>query len=123
MIGAILIIDDNITMREALTDTLDSSTAAIFTAANGQEGLEILRQQRENIGLVLLDMTMPVMNGEQTYEKMLEITPEVKVIVLTSMSIAEVQYRFGYLETPTYLQKPFEVDVLLNMVQTELAMA
>jgi DNA-binding NtrC family response regulator len=110
-------------MREALTDTLDSSTAAIFTAANGQEGLEILRQQRENIGLVLLDMTMPVMNGEQTYEKMLEITPEVKVIVLTSMSIAEVLYRFGYLETPTYLQKPFEVDVLLNMVQTELAMA
>lgn len=122
MTEAILIVDDNITIREALTDILDSIAPTIFAAANGQEGLEILRQQRQNIALVLLDMSMPVMNGEQTYEKMKEITPDVKVIVLTSMSKAEVQYRVGYMEMPTYyLQKPFCVDVLLNMVQTELA--
>ncbi|MFZ0545048.1 MAG: response regulator [Candidatus Promineifilaceae bacterium] len=121
MTGAILIVDDNISIREVLTDILDSIAATIFTAANGQEGLEILQQHRQIIGLVLLDMNMPVLNGEQTYEKLQEITPDVKVIVLTSLSKAEVQYRFGYLETPTYLQKPFEVDTLLNVVQAELA--
>lgn len=121
MTEAILIVDDNITIREALTDILDSIAPTIFAAANGQEGLEILRQQRQNIALVLLDMSMPVMNGEQTYEKMQKIAPDVKVIVLTSMSEAEVQYRVGYMEMPTYLQKPFDVSVLLNLVQTELA--
>jgi CheY-like chemotaxis protein len=121
MTRAILVIDDNIIIREGLTEILDSSAATTFIAANGQEGLEILRLQRQNIALVLLDMKMPVMNGEQTYEKLQEIAPDVKVIVLTGLSKAEVQYRIGSLETPPYLQKPFEVDMLLHMVQTELA--
>lgn len=117
MTHAILVVDDNITIREALTDILDTIAATVFTAANGQEGLEILQQQRQHIGLVLLDMNMPVMNGEQTYEKLQEIAPEVRVIVLTSLSKAEVQDRFGYQNPPPYLQKPFEVDMLLSMVQ------
>ena len=53
MIGAILILDDNITMRQALTDILDSSAVTTFTAANGQEGLEILRQQLQNIARII----------------------------------------------------------------------
>lgn len=120
MTRAILIVDDNVIMREALTDILDSIAATVYTAANGQEGLEILQQERQNIGLVLLDMNMPVMNGEQTYEKLQEIAPDVKVIVSTSLSQAEVNSRIGHLELPTYLQKPIDVDMLLNIVQSEL---
>ena len=119
MTRAILVVDDNLTIRQGLTEILGSMAVAIFTAANGQEGLEILRQQRQNIELVLLDMDMPVMNGEQTYKKLQQVAPEVKVIVLTSLTKAEVQARLGYRETPSYLRKPFEIDRLLHMVRTE----
>jgi CheY-like chemotaxis protein len=119
---AILIVDDNSDIREALADIL-SLTAVIYTAANGQEGLEILQQQRQRIRLVLLDMNMPVMNGEQTYEKLQEIAPEVKVVISSSLSQSEAKLRFKQRELPTYLRKPYDISTLLHVVQTALAIA
>lgn len=98
---AILIIDDNTAIREALTDILGFFLGMpVFTAANGHEGLQIYQQQ--NIALVFLDMNMPVMNGEETYEKLRQITPQVKVIVSSSLSEAEASHRFGERKLPTF---------------------
>jgi DNA-binding response OmpR family regulator len=122
--AAILVIDDNFAIREALTDILTFlPEMTVYTAADGQEGLQIFQQQQQHIALVLLDMNMQVMNGEQTYEKLQEIEPEVKVIVSSSLSQAEARLRFRERELPTYLQKPYDLSTLLNVVQTELAMA
>jgi CheY-like chemotaxis protein len=118
---AILIVDDDSTVRQALADVLSVLTPVVYTATNGQEGLEILQQQRQSISLVLLDMNMPVLNGEQMYEKLQQIAPEVKVIVSSSLSQAEAKHRFSQRELPTYLQKPYDVSTLLHIVQTELA--
>lgn len=116
---AILVIDDNIVIREALTDILGSLLdIPVYTAANGHEGLQIYQQQ--NIALVLLDMNMPVMNGEQTYEKLQQIAPQVKVIVSSSLSEAEASDRFGERKLPTFLRKPYDTESLLAVVQTEL---
>ena len=116
--GAILVIDDDAAIREALTDILASVTeATVYTAANGHEGLEVL-QQRQSIALVLLDMNMPVMNGEETYERVQQIAPEVKVIVSSSLSPAEARFRFAERELPTYLQKPYDLSTLLDVVQS-----
>ena len=116
--GAILVIDDDAAIREALTDILASVTeATVYTAANGHEGLQVL-QQRQSIALVLLDMNMPVMNGEETYERVQQIAPEVKVIVSSSLSPAEARFRFAERELPTYLQKPYDLSTLLDVVQS-----
>ncbi|MCL4264069.1 MAG: response regulator [Anaerolineae bacterium] len=116
---AILVIDDNTAMREALTDILSLLLGIpVYTAANGHEGLQIYQQQ--NIALVLLDMNMPVMNGEQTYEKLQQIAPQVKVIVSSSLSRAEASHRFGERKLPTFLRKPYDTERLLAVVQTEL---
>lgn len=122
-VGAILVIDDNIIIREALTEILVFLTGMpVYTAANGHEGVQIFQQQRQGISLVLLDMNMPVMNGEQTCEKLQQIAPQVKVIVSSSLSQAEVRLRFGERELPTFLQKPYDINTLFNVVQTELTM-
>ena len=121
--GAILVIDDDMAIREALTDILSLlPEIPVYTAANGHEGLQIFQQQRQSITLILLDLNMPVMNGEQTYEKLQQIAPQVKVIVSSSLSPAEARLRFGEREMPTFLQKPYNIDTLFNVVQTELTM-
>ena len=122
--GAILVIDDDTAIREALTDILSLlPEMPVYTAANGHEGLQVFQQQRQSITLILLDLNMPVMNGEQTYEKLQQIAPQVKVIVSSSLSPAEARLRFGEREMPTFLQKPYNIDTLFNVVQTELTMA
>jgi two-component system cell cycle sensor histidine kinase/response regulator CckA len=122
--AAILIIDDSFAVRQALSDIFSHFQADIivYTAANGHEGVQIIQQHQMRIVLVLLDMNMPVMNGEQTYEKLQQIAPQTRVIVSSSLSQDEARLRFGERELPTYLQKPYNVTTLFNAVQTELAM-
>ena len=114
--GAILVIDDDAAIREALTDILGLLTeAAVYTAANGYEGLKILKQ-RQRIALILLDMNMPVMNGEETYEEVQQIAPGIPVIISSSLSPAEARFRFGKHKLPTFLQKPYDISTLLDVV-------
>ncbi|MCZ7667496.1 MAG: response regulator transcription factor [Chloroflexi bacterium] len=101
--GAILVIDDNFAVREALLTILCLLPGmTVFTAANGQEGLQIVQQQQ--IDLVVLDLNMPVMNGEQTYMNLQQIAPEVKVIVSSSLSQHEAQLRFGERKLPPFAE-------------------
>jgi CheY-like chemotaxis protein len=118
--GAILVIDVNRDIRLALADILSFFLGIpVYSAANGHEGVQVLQQQ--SIGLILLDMNMPVMNGEQTYEKLQQIAPQVKVIISSSLSQAEVNQRLGNQESPTFLQKPYDPGDLIALVQAELA--
>jgi CheY-like chemotaxis protein len=119
--GAILVIDDNRDIRLALADILSLFLGMpVHTAANGHEGVQVFQQQ-QSIGLILLDMNMPVMNGEQTYEKLQQIAPEVRVIISSSLSQAEVNQRLGNQASPAFLQKPYDPDDLISLVQAELA--
>lgn len=117
---AILIIDDNSAIREALTDIISIFLKmTIYTAANGYAGLQIFQQR--SIALVILDLNMPEMNGEQAYERLQQIAAQVKVIISSSLSLVEARLFLGERELPTFLQKPYDVDTLLNVLQAELA--
>lgn len=119
---AILIIDDNSAIREALTDILSLFLKmTTITAIDGYQGLQIIQQQ--SITLVILDLNMPGMNGEQTYENLQQIAPQVKVIISSSVSLTEARSRFGERKLPAFLQKPYNVDTLLSVVKAELASA
>ncbi|MBE2198891.1 MAG: response regulator [Anaerolinea sp.] len=59
---------------------------SVYTAANGHLGVQLFQQEWPSIRLILLDINMPVMNGEQTYKKLQQIAPDVKVIVSSSLS-------------------------------------
>jgi CheY-like chemotaxis protein len=68
--GAILVIDDDLTIRKGLTDIFAFiREAPVYTAATGYNGLRILEQQ-QGICQVLLDINMPLMSGEETYKKL-----------------------------------------------------
>ncbi len=121
LVDSILVIDDDIGIREALTEILGwLVNGSIFTATNGHEGLAIVQEQRQHIRLVMLDINMPLMNGEQTYAKLQKIAPEVKVIISTGLSHAEVVRRFAPHPLPPLLHKPYQIDLLSSMVRLAL---
>lgn len=120
---AILVIDDNFDMRRALTGIFSFILGIhVYTAADGHEGLQIYQQQQQYIGLILLDMNMPVMNGEQTYAKLQEIAPAVKVIISSSLSKSEIGQRLGGLTMPILLAKPYDTEDLITTVQQAMAL-
>jgi DNA-binding NtrC family response regulator len=115
--GAILVIDDDDNLRQAMIAVLSAlTTVPVYSAANGQEGLEFILQEEAGISLIFLDMNMPVMNGEETYGRLQIIAPDVKVIICSSLSPSETQLRLGQNRIPTFLQKPYDMSALVNTI-------
>ncbi|MDD4736662.1 MAG: transporter substrate-binding domain-containing protein, partial [Kiritimatiellae bacterium] len=84
--GGILVVDDEESIREIAEYFLAKSGYHVIHAVNGADAVVKYRQHQENINLVLLDMTMPVMNGRDCFVALRELNPDVKVIMASGFT-------------------------------------
>lgn len=115
----ILIIDDEESIREITADILESKNYNTLCARTGEQGLELLKSNK-TIDLVLMDLNMPGMGGKKTLEKIKEIFPDLKVIVISGYSdhrIAQNPQEFGAID---FLKKPFKLNELITCVELQL---
>lgn len=116
----ILIVDDEYTQIEILSDILTTLKYNVLSARSGEEAVRIL--ESKSADLVILDMLMePGINGRETYEKMLKINPNQKAIVATGMSESkEVEKAFG-LGIGKIVIKPYTVEKIGGTVKKILS--
>lgn len=112
----VLVIDDEQPVREAVADILEVEGISVLSAANGLEGLTLFQAKQTEIALVLLDMQMPIMNGEQTLKALRQINPRVKIILSSGYSENDLISRIGDDELTTFLQKPYQIDKLIAKI-------
>jgi DNA-binding NtrC family response regulator len=113
----VLIIDDESTVREAVADILELIDVGVIEAGNGEEGLELFRQFRPKIDVILLDMQMPVMNGEETFHHLRTIDPNAQIIISSGYSEAETMQYFVGQGLVFFLQKPYDIDQLIATIE------
>jgi two-component system cell cycle sensor histidine kinase/response regulator CckA len=87
----------------------------VITAENGQVALDILRHNGHHLDLVLLDMTMPVMSGEETLKRIKELRPDLPVVGMSGFSEVEAVRRFGD-RLDRFVQKPFFGARLMQVI-------
>ncbi len=112
----ILVVDDEEAVRESTSEILQNAGYRTFTAANGQDGLELFRQHQAEIELVLLDVLMPGINGPETMAKLRILDHNVKVILTSGYS---EQMIFGQTQNQKpsgFLPKPYTIDELIKRV-------
>jgi CheY-like chemotaxis protein len=114
----LLIVDDEVAILEALTDILSVEGYEVATATNGAEGLK--RASEERPELILLDLMMPVMDGQEMLRRLKE-DPELRHTPVVVMSAGRVTK--AELQGCRFLAKPFELDDLLDTVAEELEKA
>ncbi|MBI3709586.1 MAG: response regulator [Proteobacteria bacterium] len=118
----ILIVDDDALLRETLRVVLESVGHDIRLATNGAEALRIVESYKPD--LVLTDIIMPEMEGIELIRAVRKIYPSTPVIAISgggrtgNVDFLRVAKTFG---AAAIMQKPFEMDALLNTVQTSLA--
>ncbi|KKN09034.1 hypothetical protein LCGC14_1050610 [marine sediment metagenome] len=111
----ILIIDDDIGMTETLSDILSDMDYITDTVNEGYKGIDMIR--KNSYDLVLLDIKMPVINGVETYKKIKDIIPSLKVIMMTAYSVEELveeainEGAFGI------IYKPINIKNLLAIIE------
>jgi len=104
----ILVIDDEAPIRSTLEEFLELSGFEVRTAANGEEGLDLLG--REDYDLVLSDLKMPGVDGIAVIEWMKETRPETPVVVMSGHATVDSALRALRLGAYDYLLKPFTLD-------------
>jgi two-component system, cell cycle sensor histidine kinase and response regulator CckA len=117
----VLVIDDEEPVREAISDILELEGIDVITAANGAKGVELYRSHPSAVDLVLLDLSMPGLTGEETFHALRSINPEVKVILSSGYSEAEVSRRFQDSQIVDFVQKPYDVGDFLELIRLHLA--
>jgi two-component system cell cycle sensor histidine kinase/response regulator CckA len=115
--GTILVVDDEEVVRRAATAALEHSGFSVVPAAHGRQAIELFRQAPDRYAAVLLDMTMPVMNGEEALPELRAIRPDVKVIVSSGFSEAEAATRFASHDLKAFIQKPYSGSQLAEKVR------
>ena len=112
--GTVLVIDDEPTVRNVARMMLERAGLTVLTASDGEAGVELFSEHRDEIDAVLLDLTMPRMNGEETLRRLRRIRKDVPVILSSGYNEQDVTSRFTGDGPAGFIQKPFELEVLVG---------
>ncbi len=119
--GTMLVIDDERSVLEVARRALERAGFRVLTAETGREGVLLFAQHADEVRAVLLDMTMPDMNGEETFRELRAIRPDVKVILSSGYNEQEVTSRFAGKGLAGFIQKPYQVRSLIDRVRRVLS--
>ena len=116
--GPILVVDDEEAVRQVVKVTLERFGYQVLLAANGIEALEIFAQTSDRIKVVLLDLTMPLMSGEETLQRLRAIRADVPVLLSSGYNQVEVVKRFAGQSLAGFVGKPYTATTLLTKVKS-----
>jgi PAS domain S-box-containing protein len=111
-----LVVDDEQQVRELMVEILNLLGHKTFSAVDGKEAMEIFNNNPD-IDIVALDLTMPEMDGVETFQRMIQIKPDVKVILCSGYSPEEIKVRFTKGCIPAaFLKKPYGLSALKSAI-------
>src|SRR6266536_1617606 len=114
----VLIVDDELGMRQFLPHLLQREGHNVRVAENGREGMDRLREQK--VDLILSDVRMPDMSGIELLRSARELLPEVEVIMMTAFANVDTAREAFLLGAYDFVQKPFDNDLLKETVTRAL---
>ena len=108
----ILLVEDEPTVRKLLREVLERSGYVVLTCAHPEEAIETCRRHTGSIDLLLTDVVMPGMNGQEMAKRIVERRPELRVVFMSGYT-EHVLLQDGHLGPRIeYLQKPFSLQIL-----------
>ncbi|WP_239027616.1 PAS domain-containing sensor histidine kinase [Geomonas diazotrophica] len=117
--GTVLLVEDEETVRNMTRLLLERHGYRVLTACNGQEALELFRQNLGSVQLLLSDVVMPRMNGRELCERVRQLAPGLPVIFMSGYP-ADVMSEKGIGGGGAYLQKPVKPEELLGALRQAL---
>ncbi len=115
--GAVLIVDDEQTVRATAAQMIAFYGFTVKQAESGQQALDFLRQRGSRFDLVLLDLTMPGMDGYATFTAIRQLQPDQRIVIFSGYSAQDAKQRFAGQNLNGFLQKPFSADSLRDVLR------
>lgn len=110
-------VDDEGLVLQIARSILERSGFRVLQAIDGVQCLETFKERAAEIDVVLLDMTMPSMSGEEVMRELQKISPAVQVVLSTGYTEAEANLRFAGYQLAGFLKKPYRSAQLASTIQ------
>ena len=115
--GTVLLVDDEEMVLEAGEQMVKTLGYKVLSSTNSQEALELYKKNQDRIEIVLLDMVMPGVGGGKTFDRLKEINPRVKVLLLSGYSIDGQATEILKRGCDGFIQKPFSLKQLSQSIR------
>ncbi len=119
--GKVLVVDDDSDVRLVVSVMLKRAGFEVVTAESGPVAIDHYRENGQDIRCVLLDLTMPEVDGYETYVGLREIDDDITVILSSGYNERESIDRFGATPPRAFIQKPYTYEDLVSILQRTLA--
>jgi len=116
----LLLVDDEAPVRDFIQMLLEGEGYQILTAVNGRDALETYNRFQSEIAMVISDIHMPNMNGEQLFSELKSRNPSLKLIAISGYAFTHKKEGISDENEIAFIAKPFSIDVLLEQVATML---
>ena len=118
--GTILVVDDDDNVRLVCSTMLEQAGFDVLTAGDGREGVAVYERHRADIVGVVLDLTMPVMDGRETAAALLVIDPQVRILLSSGYSEQEAIREFIDWQPAGFVQKPYRSADLIQRIRAAI---
>ncbi len=119
--STVLVVDDESAVRDFARAVLEHHGFEVLEAVEGGEALTVFAEHGARIGVALLDLTMPGLDGEETFRALRATAPDLRVILSSGYNEQQATSRFAGLGLAGFLRKPYRAQQLLEMINAELA--
>ncbi len=116
--GLVLLAEDEEQLRRLAQRMLERLGFTVITAADGEEAVQLFRGQASQIRCVLLDLSMPKLDGEKVFNELRQIQSSVKVILATGYNVLNVVHQFEGKGLTGFVQKPYTMDNLTAVMES-----
>ena len=115
--GTVLLVDDDDSVRGAARAMMETLGFCVLTASDGNQAIGVFHAHRDEIDCVLLDLTMPGLDGAETYSQLKALRGDVKVILCSGYDEKQTSLRFAGMGFSGFLQKPFQLATLRDCMR------
>lgn len=113
----ILLVDDELIILDVVCEMLEMSSFSVITAQSGEQAIDIFKENKKDIGLTLLDLSMPGMGGQECLEKLLKIDPAAKIIIVSGYSASPRIKEALKKGAKGFIAKPYRLKDLIKGVE------
>ena len=116
--GLVLVVDDQPAVRNLARTVLEQAGLRVLTAADGQEAVSVFTQHARDIHAVLLDLSMPGMDGGEVFMHITQLVPEIRVVLCSGFNEQDVNTKLGGRKPAGFLRKPYHPSELVNRLRS-----
>lgn len=116
----VLLIDDETVVREIGCEMLENLDFLCIPAGSGEEGIQLYKENKDKIALVILDIEMPGISGDKVYKILKKMNSNLKILLISgyARNYLELKYFKQKLNPSLFMSKPFQLNQLAKKIKT-----